>query len=94
MPVDAQRASRRLPELDRFVQASTGHLLTIRTEGNALDIAVKCSIVSTHHTFENKQEYETAVTYHECPLTGHVGLAPSTIPNSHVQSGLFGLQNC
>ena len=50
------RASRRLPYLDGFVHASTGHFLTICTEANTQDFPVKCSIVSIHHTFENKKQ--------------------------------------
>ncbi len=50
------RASRRLPYLYGGVVASTSNLFPIETEGNTRDFPVKCSIVSTHHTFENEQE--------------------------------------
>jgi len=49
-------ASRRLPDFDGAVVAATGYLIAIWTEGNTRDRPVKSSIVSTHHTFENKQE--------------------------------------
>ena len=61
-------ASRRLPDFDGAVVAATGNLLAIWTETNTRDRPVKSSIVSTHHTFENKKEKETAVTYAECPF--------------------------
>jgi hypothetical protein len=31
-------------------------VLPVWTEANTQDIAVKCSIVSIHHTFENKKQ--------------------------------------
>ena len=60
VPVPAQRrharASRRLPYLDGAVLASTSKLFAVWSEANTPDMPVKCSIVSTHHTFENEQE--------------------------------------
>jgi hypothetical protein len=103
--VPAQRqlalASRRLPDFDRPVPASAGNLLTIWTEANTRDKAVKCSIVSTHHTFKNKQEYETAVTYLECPFrvdwhsrvlsepTDHILTVSSQLPVASLLPSLF-----
>ena len=58
-----------VPNLDAVVTAATGNLLAIWAEANTQDFPVKCSIVSTHHTFENKKQEETAVTYLECPLS-------------------------
>ena len=43
-------------------------MLAIWREANTPDRPVKYSIVSTHHTFEDKQEQKAAVTYPECPL--------------------------
>ena len=57
-----------VPHLDSIVIAATGNLLAIWTEGNTVDRPIQRSIVSKHHTFENTQESETAVTYLECPL--------------------------
>ncbi len=58
VPVPAQRrhasASRRLPNSNADA-AGTGNVFAVRTEGNTRDQAVKCSIVSTHHTIEKKQ---------------------------------------
>jgi hypothetical protein len=55
--VDAQRrhtvAGVCVPNLDAVVLAATGNLLAIWAEANTPDFPVKCSIVSTHHTFEN-----------------------------------------
>ena len=48
--------SRRLPNSHTFVPATTGYLPTIWTETNTPDFPAKSSIVSTHPTFENKQE--------------------------------------
>jgi hypothetical protein len=45
-----------VPHLDSFVVAATGNLLAIWTDGNTVDSPIKRSIVSKHHTFENKQE--------------------------------------
>ena len=59
------RASRRLPNFNAVVPAAASNMFAVLTEGNTRNPAVKCSIVSTHHTFENKQEKETAVTYFE-----------------------------
>ncbi len=55
VPVPAQRryarASRRLPNSDALVPAATSNLFAVWTEGNTRYVTVKCSIVSTHHTF-------------------------------------------
>ena len=60
VPVPGQRrqarASRRLPNLYAVVVAATSNMFAVLTEGNTRDSPVKCSKVSTHHTFENKQE--------------------------------------
>jgi hypothetical protein len=91
------RASRRLPNSNVFVPAATCNLFPVWAEGNTRDRSVKCSIVSTHHTFESKQEQETAVTYLECPSTGQMGLTSSketTSSKVQVQFGLSLLQNC
>ena len=47
-------ASRHLPDFDDLVAAATGNMLDIWTVVNTVDIPVKSSIFSTHHTFENK----------------------------------------
>ncbi len=60
VPVPGQRrharASRRFPNSNAVVEAAASNMFAILTEGNTRNPAVKCSIVSTHHTFENKQE--------------------------------------
>ncbi len=94
-------ASRRVPDSDGVVPAATGNLLAIRTETNTPDIPVTRSIVSTHHTFESKQEYETAVTYPECPFsvdwhskvpaepTAHIFIVSSLLPVASLVPSLF-----
>jgi hypothetical protein len=42
-----------VPHLDSIVVAATGNLLAIWTEGNNLDIPIKRSIVSKHHTLHD-----------------------------------------
>jgi hypothetical protein len=60
VPVPPQRrltvAGVCVPNLDAVVLAATGNLLAIWAEANTQDFPVKCSIVSTHHTFEKKQQ--------------------------------------
>jgi hypothetical protein len=72
-------ASRHLPDSDGAVVAATCcDLLAIWTEANSPDTPVKCSIVSTHHTFENKQEQDTVVTYHACSFNDPIWVPVST----------------